>query len=100
MIKLLMAWDIREGKEPEYFEFIVREFSPALGKLGLLPSEAWYTVYGEGPLVLAGALAPDLETMQAILATEGWSELKARLMEYVTHYSERIVRATGSLQIL
>ncbi len=100
MIKLLMAWDIREGKEPEYFEFIVREFAPALTKLGLLPSEAWYTVYGEGPLVLSGALAPDLDTMQAMLASEAWQELKNRLLEYVTNYSERVVRATGSLQVL
>ena len=46
MIKLLMSWDIQAGREQPDFEFIVQDFAPGLMRLGLQPTEAWYTVYG------------------------------------------------------
>jgi hypothetical protein len=49
MWKLLMTWDIRPGKESEYFEFAVQEFVPKLTRLGVQPTEAWYTVWGDAP---------------------------------------------------
>jgi hypothetical protein len=54
-----MSWDIKSGREQPYFEFVVREFAPGLMRLGLQPTEAWYTVYGEGPQILTGAVAED-----------------------------------------
>lgn len=99
MVKLLMGWDIKRGVDAEYFEFVIRDFAPTLTQLGMLPSEAWFTIYGEGPQVLAGAVAQDLDTMQDIMQTAGWRELKTRLLEYVTNYRERIVEPTGTLQI-
>ena len=49
MVKLLMTWDIRQGKETNYLEFFTREFAPALVKMGVQPTGAWYTVVGNGP---------------------------------------------------
>ena len=46
MVKLLMSWDIKPGSESDYFEFIVREFAPGIMKLGVQPTESWYTVFG------------------------------------------------------
>ncbi|MGC8780152.1 MAG: hypothetical protein ACP5UQ_04720, partial [Anaerolineae bacterium] len=68
MYKLLMSWDIKAGREQPYFEFVVQDFAPGLMKLGLQPTEAWYTVYGKGPQILTGAVTRDLETMREILA--------------------------------
>lgn len=59
MIKLLMSWDIRQGKESEYFEYVVQEFAPKLMRLGIQPTEAWYTVYGNGPQILTGGVVED-----------------------------------------
>ena len=42
-LKLLMTWDMIPGREQEYFEFLVREFVPGLQRLGVEPTEAWYT---------------------------------------------------------
>ena len=99
MVKLLMNWDIRRGQEKAYFEFQVKEFLPALMKLGLRPQENWYTVYGHGPQILAGAVADDLETMQQILAGEEWQKLLNQLGAYVTNYRQRIVRNSRRFQI-
>jgi hypothetical protein len=100
MVKLLMSWDIRPGRETEYFEFVVREFAPGIMKLGIRPTEAWYTVYGNGPQILTGGVAEDLRTMQQILVTDEWKELLEKLMEYVINFQHKIVAATGRFQLM
>ena len=99
MIKLLMSWDIRPGKEQEYFEFVVQEFAPRLLRLGIQPTEAWYTVYGEGPQILAGGVTKDRATLDGILDGEDWQGLHKKLMEYVINYSSKIVSHTGNFQL-
>jgi hypothetical protein len=99
MVKLLMSWDIKPGSESEYFEFVVREFAPGIMKLGIQPTEAWYTVYGDGPQILTGAVAEDLPTMQSILDSKDWRSLREKLFEYVTDFNFKIVRATGRFQL-
>ena len=99
MIKLLMSWDIRPGKEAEYMEFVTREFTPQLVDLGIQPTEAWYTVVGNGPQVLAGGIAKDRETMMGILESDGWEGLEAKLLGYVRNYKYKVVPATGQFQL-
>jgi hypothetical protein len=99
MIKLLMSWDIRPGKEAEYMEFVTREFTPQLVNLGIQPTEAWYTVVGNGPQVLAGGIAKDRETMMGILESDGWEGLEAKLLAYVRNYKYKVVPATGQFQL-
>jgi hypothetical protein len=99
MMKLLMSWNIRNGREAEYFEFVVKEFAPGLMRLGLQPTEAWYTVYGERPQILTGSVAKDREAIQRVLTSEEWQELHGKLEEYVTDYTQKIVAATGGIQM-
>lgn len=100
MVKILMSWDIKPGSESEYFEFIVREFAPGIMKLGVQPTEAWYTVFGDGPQILTGAVAEDLPTMQSILSSRDWQKLQSKLFDYVTNFNFKIVRATSRFQLL
>jgi hypothetical protein len=100
MVKLLMTWDIKPGRESEYFEFIVREFAPRIMKLGIQPTEAWYTVYGSGPQILTGVVSEDLQTMRQTLAGDEWAELLNELMHFVTNFHQKIVNATGRFQLL
>ncbi len=95
-----MSWDIKPGSESDYFEFIVREFAPGIMKLGLQPTEAWYTVFGDGPQILTGGVAEDLSAMQSILSSWDWQELQRKLFSYVTNFKFKIVRATGRFQLL
>jgi len=100
MVKLLMSWDIIPGSESDYFEFIVREFAPGIMRLGIQPTEAWYTVFGDGPQILTGGIAEDLPTMQAILASKDWQKLQNKLFDYVTNFNFKIVHASGKFQLL
>lgn len=99
MIKLLMSWDIKMGREQPYFEFIVREFAPGLMRLGIQPTEAWYTIYGKGPQILTGGVTEDLETMQHILNSQDWERLHSKLLIYVTNYQQKVVEASGRFQL-
>lgn len=98
-VKLLMTWDILPGREQEYFEFVVREFVPGMQRLGIQPTEAWYTTYGDRPQILTGGVTEDMDQMQAALSTEDWQELRESLMEYVTNFDWKVVKATGGFQM-
>ncbi len=101
MIKLLMSWNIRPGYEDEYFEFIVREFGPTLVELGIRPTDAWYTYYSERPQpqILTGGIVESLERLQQILSSDRWHKLKESLLTYVTDYQQKIVPASGTIQM-
>jgi hypothetical protein len=100
MVKLLMSWDLKPGSESDYFEFAVREFIPGIMKLGIQPTEAWYTIVGEGPQILTGGVTEDLSAMQSVLSSEDWQDLQTKLFEFVTNFNYKIVRATSKFQLL
>jgi hypothetical protein len=98
-VKLLMTWDIIPGKEQEYFEFVVREFVPGMQRLGITPTEAWYTTYGKRPQILTGGVTETMKVMQEALATDDWQYLRDQLLEYVTNFDVKVVGATGGFQM-
>lgn len=99
MFKLLMSWNIRPGREDEYFEFVIREFGPGLIKLGVRPTDSWYTQYGDHPQILSGGVVEDLESLKHAIASDEWRELKNKLLTYVTDYSQKVIRASGGFQL-
>ncbi len=98
-VKLLMTWDIVPGREQEYFEFVVREFVPGMQRLGITPTEAWYTTYGKRPQILTGGITETMQAMQNALTTDDWQLLREQLMEYVTNFDYKVVGATGGFQM-
>lgn len=99
MVKLLMNWDIQSGREAEYFQFIIQDFVPGLLKLGLQPTEVWFTAFGDCPQIQAGGLAADVATVQNIIGGTGWQELRGKLEEYVTDYRQKVIPAEGGFQL-
>jgi hypothetical protein len=99
MVKLLMSWDIQAGREAEYFQFIIQEFVPGLLKMGMQPTEVWFTAYGDHPQIQAGGLAPDLPTVQTIVSGDEWRELRTKLEEYVSGYQQKVIEASGGFQL-
>lgn len=99
MVKLLMFWDIKPGREQAYFEFVVREFAPGLMRLGLQPTEAWYTIFGEGSQILTGGVTENMEDMRRFLNSEDWHALHEKLTNYVTNYQQKVVPARSRFQL-
>ncbi len=98
-VKLLMTWDILPGREQEYFEFVVREFIPGLQRLGLEPSDAWFTVYGEHPQIMTSAQMQTLNELDHVLGSKEWDDLNRLLMDYVENFKFKIVPAKAGFQL-
>jgi hypothetical protein len=101
-VKLLMNWDIKQGKDQEYFEFVVREWVPGIQRLGVQPTGAWYTVYSrskEAPQIMTEAVVKDLPTIRTILSSADWQMLYDKLQDFVENYQQKVVHVTGGFQI-
>ena len=98
-VKILMTWDIAPGKEQDYFEFVVRDFVPGMQKLGLQPSDAWLTYYGDYPQIMAAALMPGMPEMETLLESTEWAELKQHLLEYVENFEYKVIQARNGFQL-
>jgi hypothetical protein len=99
-VKLLMSWDIKPGQETAYFNFVVQEFAPEMNRLGLTPTDAWYTVYGKAPQILTSGETIDVQSMERILQCEEWMRLRRRLMKYILNFRQKVVPSTGRFQLL
>jgi hypothetical protein len=94
-----MTWDILPGREQDYFEFVVRDFIPGLQEMGLQPSDAWYTYFGDHPQILAGAVVNSKSEMDKVIASDEWMDLTNLLMEYVEDFDYKIVPSRGGFQL-
>jgi len=97
-IKVIMTWDIRPGKEQEYFEFVVRTFMPGITEMGLDLSDAWVTVYGEHPQIQVSSEVSSLKKGLQITQSEEWIHLNEKLQEYVDNYTFKMVPSKGAFQ--
>ena len=98
-VKILMTWDILPGREQEYFEFVVRDWIPGLQRLGIEPSDAWFTMYGNQPQIMAAAQISSLNTLQTVLDSPDWKDLTLRLLDYVENFDYKVVQARSGFQI-
>lgn len=98
-VKLLMTWDIRSGQEQTYFDFVTKTFGPGMVKLGLQPTEAWYTLFGKAPQILTGGITESPDQMRDILDSKEWGELKNDLLEYVVNFRSKVIQASGRFQL-
>ena len=94
-----MSWDILPGREEDYFEFHIQKFVPALEGLGVALSEAWLTIYGERPRLLAEAVIPNLSSAKRVLDSPAWDNLGFEMQEMVENFDYKVVNARSGFQI-
>ena len=98
-MKLVLRWDIQNGAESEYFEFMVSEFIPGIKKLGITHPGVWYTAYGESEQILVSGITETEDHMKYVLRSDEWANLKERLEELVNNYTQKVMPATGGFQL-
>lgn len=99
MVKLLLTWDIAEGQETAYMEFVVQELGPGLSRLGLTVTDAWYTIAGQGPQVILGGVAEDQAALGRLLEHPDWHQLQQKLLGYVENYRIKVTTPQGLFQM-
>jgi len=99
MIRVIMTWNIQDGKEQEYIEFAVGELGPKLDSLGLQINDVWYTIAGGGPeMVLLGTMRSRSDA-EGLFASREWSGIERRLLTYVEDVRIKFARPNGSFQL-
>ncbi len=98
-VKLIMTWDILPGKEQDYFEFVVRDFIPGIQRMGLEPSDAWYTMYGDQPQILAAVQSSNMNNLQSVLDSQEWQSLTNQLLDYIEDFNYKVVPARAGFQL-
>ena len=98
-VKLLLTWDILPGREQEYFEFVVRDFIPKVQKMGMEPSDAWFTVFGDQPQIMITMQSASMDNMEKILKSADWTALKSQLMDDIDEFKYKIVPARPGFQL-
>lgn len=98
-VKMLLTWDLLPGREQEYFEFVVRDFIPSVQKMGMEPSDAWFTVFGDQPQIMVALQSASMENMEKILKSSDWDILKSQLLDYIEDFKYKIVPARPGFQL-
>ena len=68
-------------------------------KLGLALSEAWLTVYGEQPRLLAEAKISSLASAREVLDSIGWGDLGDQMEDMVENFEYKVVPARSGFQL-
>jgi hypothetical protein len=97
-VKLLLSFNIRTGQETAYRRFVLEEFLPQAQELGLLPTDAWHTAYGNYPSRLIGFVAEDMQTLEAARNNQRWRGLYKKLEGYTGDLTQRVVPFRGGFQ--
>lgn len=97
-VKLLLSFNIKTGQETAYRRFVLEEFLPQVQELGLLPTDAWHTAYGDYPSRLLGFVAEDLQTLHSARNNQRWQRLYKKLQSYTGNLSQRVVPFKGGFQ--
>ncbi len=97
-VKLLLSYDIKAGQDQAYRRFVMEELLPKAQELGLLPTDAWHTAYGQYPARLLGFVADDLAAMRTARSSSQWQSLVKKLETYTSNLRERVVPFRGGFQ--
>lgn len=97
--KLMLFYDLASEGSEEYYRFIMEEMIPAVHEQGLYLFRVFHTLWGGSPLRQAEFVAEDLATIQAVLDSDAWQDLEAKLLQHATNYHRKIVRFRPGFQL-
>ncbi len=95
----MLAWDMEHEPDRSYYEFFLGRFLPRMNTLGFELSEAWATVYGDGPQVQLCALLPDELEAERRMAQPEWQQLLDELEQFVGNVAVKLVPNLNGFQM-
>lgn len=92
MVKVMISYDMVEGKEHECQEYLANRVAPVLSRLGFQVTDVWYTIWGESPQILGGGEVKSLEDARRIFQSDEWREIEAALEPLTYNLKVKVVR--------
>lgn len=92
------SWDISQGKDFEYSQFIVDTYLPEMAEMGLIPVGGYYVEVGFGPRIVAVFSVNETEEVLKTIAAKRFKDLLSRLKVIVVNYRGSILEPTGAVK--
>ncbi|MBC6936412.1 MAG: hypothetical protein DWB42_11295 [Chloroflexi bacterium] len=96
--RLLLQYDIRPEFYDTYYEYVIKEFVPALQSMGLYMVAVWHTAFGDYPVRQVEFIGESLEAVSEVLHSDRWQTLESRLTSYTQRYRRKLVRYRAGFQ--
>ncbi|MFN2203970.1 MAG: hypothetical protein ACK2UO_22430 [Caldilineaceae bacterium] len=93
MIKVVISYDMQEGREQDCQEYLVNKLAPGLARLGFQVSDVWYTVWGQSPQITSGGEVEDLAKARGIFLSSDWERLAEGMEELTSNFQVRLTRS-------
>ncbi len=91
-MKVMISYDMREGREQDCQEYLVNKLAPGLAKLGFRVSDVWYTVWGDSPQITSGGDVENMDKARSIFLSSDWARLAQGMDELATNFNVKVVR--------
>jgi hypothetical protein len=91
MVKVMISYDMQEGREQEAQDYLVNKLAPGLAKLGFRLSDVMFTVWGNSPQITSAGELEDVETARTIFHSSDWRSLAEGMDELTTNLHVRVM---------
>lgn len=98
MVKVLISYDMREGREEECQRYVMQTLGPGMAQMGLRITDAWYTLWGNAPQIMGGGVLETEEEAARLIYSDEWSGLIDGLRPLVDNFRVRVIEATSRFQ--
>lgn len=92
------SWDIIQGKDVEYAQFIVDTYLPEMAEMGLIPVGGYYVEVGFGPRIVAVFSVNETEEVLKTIAGKRFKDLLRRLKTIIMNYRGSVLEPTGAVK--
>jgi hypothetical protein len=89
--KILLTYGVSSDVGTEYYQYIISVFFPTLAELELYVTQAWHVAYGDYPNRQIVIVCESLLPLKRAQASGKWGQLETQLLDYVEHYSMKVV---------
>ncbi len=96
MLKVLISYDMANGKEQECQEYLVNKLAPGLGRLGFRFSDVWFTIWGDAPQILGGGAVRDISQAHEIFQSDAWEGMLEEMTPLTENFKLRVVQGNSS----
>ena len=92
MVKVLISYDMREGREEECQRYVMQTLGPGMAQLGLRITDAWYTLWGNAPQIMGGGVLENEAEAARMIHSDEWIGLVDGLRPLVNNFRIRVVK--------
>lgn len=92
MVKVMISYDMAEGKEQECQEYLATKVAPLLNSMGFDVTDIWFTIWGNSPQVLGGGEVASISDARRIFLSDEWREVEGNLDPLTENLKVRVIK--------